>query len=746
MPDVPMTVTAEQPSPPKSEPDVSAAAENSQERSERLDSGSAMPAAGGSETSTYGPIRRRVTGKDGPESLFRPPAMLQDDVIDIIRETVPQMIDDLHQGTKREHAEIDASESRPATPTEPPAQRARSDSPTSEVLSVQHFDTIDSWLTEGFDFEVLVSEYMKKKMAKELHHSHNPPQIQRMVDEGKSVEWKTMLSKPDNVKIHYGKKAQKIKAEYSHRFIGSRFVLTRKPVEEGAVVDPQNPATFTVKGRWCLQGHLDPDLHIKAQEGKLKSPTLSQLGRMALMQLLSSQNWSMQLGDIRGAFLEAGPLEQRFRPLFAHQPPGGIPGLPEDAVIEVCGNIYGQNDAPASWFRTFDSALQEFQWKPSCFDPCLYHLRDENNQLVGVLGIHVDDCALGGTGPVFETSVAKLKERFPFRKWRTRSGEFCGAMYSQSDDGTIKMSMKSSIDKIKPANLPKNRSSEQPLEDHQVKVLRAINGSLNWVTSQARPDLASQTSFSQQSFPNPKLKHLRNVNSIVRRAKQHADLSLTFKPIALKNLAVCCHSDAAFANVGNHTQAGYMIAFTEKQLNQGCMSIWNPAAWRSYRLTRAVSSTLAAESQAMATASGTVEWMCLLLHELIHGPFDVRDARKVLQQHQPILVTDCKSLFDHLHSPSSPTAVEDRRTSIDITIIKESVRTLNAAVRWVPTDRMIADSLTKDAGDPIDLLRACIRSSSYQISPEADVLENQAAEKQRRLSLTRAQNPPELEQ
>ena len=686
----------------------------------------------GGETSEYGPIRRRVCGKDGPGSLYRPPAMRTEDFIDVIREAVPQMIEQLNQGQKRDHdhVEPDPNESSSA---EPASHRAR----IHETLTVQHLDAIECWSTEGLDIEVLIAEYIKKKMAKELPHSKNPPAIQRLVEEGKSTEWKTMLSKPDNVKVHYGRKAKEIREKFSHRFIGSRFVLTRKPLEEGATVDPQDPSTFSVKGRWCLQGHLDPDLHIKAQEGKLKSPTLSQLGRMALMQVLSSQNWSLQLGDIRGAFLEAGPLESRFRPLYAHQPPGGIPGLPEDAVIEVCGNIYGQNDAPASWFRTFDETLQQIKWKPSCFDPCLYQLRNAKNELVGVLGIHVDDCALGGFGTEFETSVKQLKARFPFRKWRVRQGEFCGAMYSQQDDGTIQMSMKASIEKIKPANIPKTKNSDALLEDHQVKVLRAINGSLNWVTSQARPDLAAQTSFSQQSFPHPRIKHLRNVNTIVRRAKQHADLCISFKPIPLQQLVVCCHSDAAFANVGNHTQAGFMIAFAHTDLNDGLMTAWNPAAWRSYRLARAVSSTLAAESQAMATASGTVEWMCLLLHEIINGPFDVRESKQVLQHHKPILVTDCKSLYDHLHSPSSPTAVEDRRTSIDITIIKESVRTLNASVRWVPTDRMLADSLTKDAGDPIDLLRACIRNSSYQISPEQDVLDNQAAEKQRRLNLSR---------
>ena len=153
-------------------------------------------------------------------------------------------------------------------------------------------------------------------------------------------------------------------------------------------------------------------------EGKLQSPTLSQMGRMVLMQVLASLNWKLQLGDIKGAFLEAEPLEDRFRPMYAHQPPGGIPGVPSDAVIEILGNLYGQNDAPSAWFRTFDKEVKALGWKASGFDSCLYTLRDSSNQLVGVLGVHVDDCALGGSGPEFEKSIDALKARFPFRKWR----------------------------------------------------------------------------------------------------------------------------------------------------------------------------------------------------------------------------------------------------------------------------------------------------------------------------------------
>lgn len=86
-------------------------------------------------------------------------------------------------------------------------------------------------------------------------------------------------------------------------------MLARKPIEEGKAVDPTDHTTYVVKGRWCLQGHLDPDLNLKAEEGLLKSPTLSQIGRIMLMQIILSKGWDLQLGDIKGPFLEAGPLD-----------------------------------------------------------------------------------------------------------------------------------------------------------------------------------------------------------------------------------------------------------------------------------------------------------------------------------------------------------------------------------------------------------------------------------------------------
>ena len=199
--------------------------------------------------------------------------------------------------------------------------------------------------------------------------------------------------------------------------MGSRFVIVKKPeedlVETGQAVDPNNLNHWKVKARWCLQGHLDPDLSAKATAGQLQSPTLSQMGRTVLFQLMSSHRWQLQLGDVKGAFLEAGPLPKCYRPLYARIPAGGIPGVDEECLLEVLGNVYGQNDAPAAWYKVFNEEVLKAGFERSKFDNCLYWLK-ENGRLVGALGAHVDDTATGGNGEKYQKALAYLRHRFPY--------------------------------------------------------------------------------------------------------------------------------------------------------------------------------------------------------------------------------------------------------------------------------------------------------------------------------------------
>ena len=217
----------------------------------------------------------------------------------------------------------------------------------------------------------------------------------------------------------------------------------------------------------------------------------------------------MCLGDIKGAFLEAGPLPEKYRPLFAKQPVGGFPGLDSEDVIEVTGNVYGSNDAPFNWWVTFDSEARDLGWERSQFDSCLYYLRDSEKQLVGVMGAHVDDTITGGSGPKYQEIIDKLKSRFPYRKWRVGSGEFCGVLYRQDlVTKEISYGQREYADHLRSITLSKERlkDKEALATDKEIAALRAVNGAANWLSSQSRPDLCVQTSFSQQCFPAPKVK------------------------------------------------------------------------------------------------------------------------------------------------------------------------------------------------------------------------------------------------
>ena len=689
-------------------------------------------------TEDYGPIRRtRHSHKSPPVFLQRPEGMADEDLVEILQETLPEMID--AQVLAQPNSPRQPSTKREAS-TEPDDRehaRVRTEEPSHKSLSCE-----TALATNVMSIEVLTAAFLQKKMQKEIQPSNNSPEVQTKVDASKSLEWETLLGK-NAIRIWTGERAKAIKKNHSDRFIGSRFVITNKTDEEGE----------RIKSRWCLQGHLDPDFHEKIMSGACHSPTLHSMSRSLILQILASKGWTLQLGDIKGAFLEAGPLSKKFTPLYAHQPRGGVPGLDPEDVIEVTGNVYGANDAPMNWFSTFDSTTKQIGWQQSQFDSCLYFLRDPTGQLVGVLGAHVDDTITGGQESYYEAAIAALRSEFPYRKWRVGNGEFCGVQYRQDPQTfSITFGQKEYAEHLRPINLSKERlrNKEAHATDREVAALRAINGACNWLSSQSRPDLATQTSFSQQRFPTPKVRDLVFANQLVHRAKQHSGTEITVKSIPWDQLGICYHSDASFGNAkALRTQAGYVAAFVDDNLPRNQPSQWSPFAWKSFKLPRVVASTLAGEAQCFSLASAAAEWMSLLLSEAKHGRFDLRTREQVkslglpppawpcrdeLQIGKITGVTDCKSLYDHLTSPSSVSKCDDKRVSIDLAILRQCMASCHLEVRWCPSQLMLADGLTKDQADPSELLRAALQLGEYQLNREASVLEKKKAQRLRKPS------------
>lgn len=106
------------------------------------------------------------------------------------------------------------------------------------------------------------------------------------------------------------------------------------------------------------------------------------------------------------------------------------------------------------------------------------------------------------TIPSREEQAARMpKQSNTFRKWRSGTGEFLGTIYCQ-DFETMKISFQQQeyAEHIKPIKISKERMKKPWLaaSPQEISALRAVNGALSWISTQSRPDLAVQTSISQQ--------------------------------------------------------------------------------------------------------------------------------------------------------------------------------------------------------------------------------------------------------
>ena len=662
-----------------------------------------------SASAVYGPVRARQTTKSPPSFVFRPPGTTQSDFIEMINESPMEV--GQHSSEKR---------SLSREPSNPPPHKSLKTGDECLAISSLNEHSKNS-------VEVLLANFLQKKLQKELHHSRNDPELQERIDASKLVEWKTLEEEKKVIRIIPPHEAVSLRKNKADRIMTSRFVVTEKTEDEDK----------RLKSRWCLRGHHDPDLITKILAGKCHSPTLSQLARNLVLQLIVSHRWTMNLGDIKGAFLEADVKEQASsNPVYSELPPGGVPGVKEGSLVLILGNIYGANDAPHNWYKEFDKVAIESGFIRSKFDSCLYLCFGASGRLEGIMGAHVDDTITGGHGETYDKAVATLRRRFPFRKWRSGEGEFLGTVYRQ-DPHTFEITyqQKDYALNITPIKVSKERAQQVdfPAAPKEIAALRAVNGALGWVSSQSRPDLCVQTSLSQQVFPNPTVRDLLTANQAVRRARQQADLCIKVPFIPLEELTICFWSDAAFANTNEHkTQGGWLIGLTSKEMSKGTDVPVGCLGWKSYRLPRVVSSTMGGEAQAFATASGIAEWSLLLLSECLDGIFSLDRTEEILKKRKPIGMTDCRSLYDHLISLGSGGTLDDKRTAIDIAIIRQSIQRCGLEPRWVPTGHMVADGLTKDKAEPRDLLRSVLRNAKYQLADEQTVLDRKKEERENR--------------
>eukprot|EP00913_Durusdinium_trenchii_P007048 g6630.t1 len=441
------------------------------------------------------------------------------------------------------------------------------------------------------------------------------------------------------------------------------------------------------------------------------------------------------VGDLRNAFCQSKPLVRPNGPLYFQQLKEGVVGLHPEQIVRIINGCYGLIDAPLHWRRSLTEDLKALGYESSALDPCIFKLYgSKRKNLLGAIAIEVDDLFTVGHQAHHE-KMKKLQEKYKFGKYVTLKEEKEGAAFNgrrikQTPDGGFLIDMQKFVEeRLRPVPLKKGRKSakKEAVNEAEKNAARATCGALNWLSKEGRPDAAGPSSLMASKLNRLTIEDITQLNAVVKDLKEHSKLSLRIQPLAKMKLSVV--TDASYANNGFHSQGGHLVIAHESHLRDGVPAPTNILAWRSAKLQRVVNSTMAAETQSLSKGLAELTWTMLLMKELSDGTLNIRDWREHLKTEELMVISseeteselreslaviDAKSLYDHLTRETI--GGSDKRTAIEIQIIRDDLRRLQGQVKWVEHLAMIADGLTKINGSNA-ALREVIRSGFFGIRP-----------------------------
>ena len=120
----------------------------------------------------------------------------------------------------------------------------------------------------------------------------------------------------------------------------------------------------------------------------------------------------------------------------------------------------------------------------------------------------------------------------------------------------------------------------------------------------------------------------------------------------------------------------------------------------------------------MSKGLSELAWTVTVFNEIVNPSFELKNWEDEIKRRRlhvltksnaeerlrkGLSVVDAKSLFDHLVKETIGTTA-DRRTAIEMQVIRQSLAETGTQVKWVPHTKMAMDCLTKRHGNRVPLL------------------------------------------
>jgi Reverse transcriptase (RNA-dependent DNA polymerase) len=409
-----------------------------------------------------------------------------------------------------------------------------------------------------------------------------------------------------------------------------------------------------------------------------------------LFSLATQNNWPIHSCDIAQAFTQSHALSPG-SDLYIH-PPMGYPRTP-GIVWRLKKPLYGLCTAPKAWADTLKEFVRDYGFcSVNCSDTFYTYTHPSSGASIHLV-FHVDDILFSfstddvgsafkkallsrfdGTddGPVnLFVGISVTRDAYHTLLHQTPLAESLLADFGMTDCYSVRTPMD-------PGTLLTAQSDSDPVGDVDVERFQHLVGTLLYLTTWTRPDLAFATNQLAKFMSNPAPKHMTAALRVLRYLKGTVSLGITYTRDQPNSNRLVGFADADWASCTEtrRSVSGYVLL-----LNGGAIS------WSSRQQKSVALSTCEAEYVSASKASDDIVFLRRILsdagaHQSDPTPLyeDNRGCR--MMSENPVANSRSKHIDYRVHS------------------LRERVSDGNVRLVDCPTVDMVADPLTKNLAAP----------------------------------------------
>jgi hypothetical protein len=406
------------------------------------------------------------------------------------------------------------------------------------------------------------------------------------------------------------------------------------------------------------------------------SPVVRSSTLRLLFSLAVENGWSINQWDVTTAFLY-GQLKED---IYMLQPRGAVVKGQEMKVCKLNRSLYGLRQASNAWFNELDKEMLSLGYIQSKIEPCLYQKQLPNNKTIVVV-IYVDDIFVFGNCDFEKHKLKagllnkfKVKDLGPAKhvlgmRLRRKNGE----LFLDQEQYILNVLKEFEMTDCKPVVTPMEvglKLEKASNSDCNLPYQNLI-GCLNYIALNTRPDISHVVSILSQFNSCYDELHFKCAKRVLRYLKGTLHLCLKFKKTNKPQLHGYVDADWG-GSFDRKSFTGFIFKLGE-----------NMISWESKKQQSVSLSSTEAEYVGLAQASKEAIYLSSILISIMPYMCSV-----------PIVIyNDNQSA----HRIASNKMNHNRTKHIDIKyhFVREAVLADRIDIRYMSTDRMVADILTK---------------------------------------------------